>query len=81
MDKKFIMTVAMDSAGKMNILFGDEIEIPSPSKQGDTVSFRLGGGLTLPIILNICLATSEHRRNAGYPLPPSTGIAYGGCMG
>ena len=58
MENKSVLVIAMGGENReMNILFGDKIKIPDKGNAGDTVEVSLGGGMTLPVMLTMLLAT------------------------
>lgn len=64
MEKRVVLTVAMDvSNGATNIFFGDGIDIPKETKPGSNISMQLGGGLSLPIMLNMFMTTFATMKN------------------
>lgn len=70
MKDRFVLTVAMDGkTGEMNIFFGNGIEIPEKAEAGETLCVRLGGGLSIPIILNMLLTTYATLKNKALENP------------
>lgn len=52
MKDKIVLTVALDKEdGSMNIMVGDGLDMPEKAKPGDIAKIRLGGKMSLPIIV------------------------------
>jgi len=55
---KTVLVVALDQTdGTVNILFGNGIEVPNPTKPGDIIKVSLGGGMSIPILTTMFLTT------------------------
>lgn len=52
MKDKTVLTIAFDKTnGDVNILVGNGLDLPQNAKAGDTATIRLGGGMSVPIIV------------------------------